>query len=253
MNLDELQKNWDEFGKVDPLWAILTAPDRKGGRWDVSEFFHTGQEEIDALLSDLDVMHVAVRRGQALDFGCGVGRLTQAMAEHFDHVTGVDIAPSMLERARELNRFPARCSYVLNKSDDLACFSDSTFNLIYSNYTLQHMHPMYSKRYLAEFVRLLAPEGALVFQLPSAQLPAGTLKEGVKRTLPAPLLKLALQLYGHSKHGQPVMETHVIPELEVVQLLQLQGATVMSTRRNPHHDGRWISLIYYVSKGARVM
>ena len=27
MNIRELQKNWDEFGKIDPLWAILTSPD----------------------------------------------------------------------------------------------------------------------------------------------------------------------------------------------------------------------------------
>ena len=39
MDLKQLQKNWDEFGKTDPLWAILTSPDRKGGKWDPEEFF----------------------------------------------------------------------------------------------------------------------------------------------------------------------------------------------------------------------
>ncbi len=30
VELDELQRNWDELGKVDPLWAILTDPDKRG-------------------------------------------------------------------------------------------------------------------------------------------------------------------------------------------------------------------------------
>ena len=39
-------------------------------------------------------------RRSALDFGCGIGRLSQALAEHFDQVYGVDISPKMIELAR---------------------------------------------------------------------------------------------------------------------------------------------------------
>jgi len=38
--------------------------------------------------------------GRALDFGCGLGRLTQPLAERFDEAVGVDIAASMIEGAR---------------------------------------------------------------------------------------------------------------------------------------------------------
>ncbi len=39
--------------------------------------------------------------GPILDVGCGTGRLTIAMAEAGLDVTGLDVTPEMLERARE--------------------------------------------------------------------------------------------------------------------------------------------------------
>ena len=48
---------------------------------------------IDQLLGWLRELHVQVRPGRALDFGCGVGRLTQALAGKFSECDGVDIAP----------------------------------------------------------------------------------------------------------------------------------------------------------------
>ena len=43
-------------------------------------------------------------RALALDFGCGAGRLSRALAAHFEHVVGVDVSASMIETARALNR-----------------------------------------------------------------------------------------------------------------------------------------------------
>lgn len=32
-------KVWEDWAQADPLWAILSDPSRKGGRWDLEEFF----------------------------------------------------------------------------------------------------------------------------------------------------------------------------------------------------------------------
>jgi hypothetical protein len=42
MRLTKLQKQWDTFAKTDPLWAILTRADKRGGRWCLDDFFATG-------------------------------------------------------------------------------------------------------------------------------------------------------------------------------------------------------------------
>ena len=40
-----LQRSWERFGRVDPLWAIVTWPGKKGNKWDPEEFFQTGEAE----------------------------------------------------------------------------------------------------------------------------------------------------------------------------------------------------------------
>ncbi len=136
MSLKDLRDNWDEFAKADPLWAILTVPKKEGGKWNVDEFFQTGREEIDELIQYIRSLGISTPHRRALDFGCGIGRVTQALASHFDDVHGVDIAPSMIELANSHNRYVGKCNYHLNYSDRLAMFPDCTFDLVYSNIAL---------------------------------------------------------------------------------------------------------------------
>ena len=85
------------------MWAILSYKDGKYGRWDEEEFFRHGVERIDEFLGHGATLGRPAGHEAALDFGCGVGRLSRALASHFDQVTGVDISETMIGRARELN------------------------------------------------------------------------------------------------------------------------------------------------------
>ena len=167
MDLNELQQNWDEFGKTDPLWAILTEADRKGGQWDLEEFFASGRQDIARVMEQAEVLGYPARRESALDFGCGVGRLTQALCPWFERCCGVDIAPSMIDLARQYNTYGNRCQYFLNACGDLRIFADASFDLVYSRIVLQHMEPRYSTAYIREFVRVLRTGGLVVFQIPA--------------------------------------------------------------------------------------
>jgi SAM-dependent methyltransferase len=158
---------WERQARRDPLWAILSDPAKREGQWDVARFFQTGASEIATLLFELDVQQVEVRRGAALDFGCGVGRLTQALAAHFERVVGVDVSPTMRDLAERCNQHPAQVSYVANQAPDLRIFDDRSFDVIVSSIVLQHIQPDVARAYVREFLRLLRPGGIAVFQLPS--------------------------------------------------------------------------------------
>lgn len=172
VKLGELKKDWDILGRIDPMWAVLTHEDRRNRGWDEEAFFATGRAEISGVVLDLERLGLPKRRERCLDFGCGVGRLTQALAEHFARCDGVDIAPSMLETARRLNRHGDRVAYHLNDTDDVSLFPSGTFDFVYSNIVLQHVGPEAAKAYIREFVRLLAPGGLALFQLPSENIRA---------------------------------------------------------------------------------
>ena len=180
MSFETLEETWNKLGEIDPLWAILTSPAAEGGRWDLQAFLASGKGEIACALEEIRLLGFSLTFGKALDFGCGAGRLTQALGDYFQGCHGVDIAPSMIDLANRLNEEPSRLIYHLNQAEDLALFADDTFDFIYSRIVLQHMAPAYSQKYMAEFVRLLKPGGLAAFQVPAGPASAaGTGPEAV--------------------------------------------------------------------------
>jgi ubiquinone/menaquinone biosynthesis C-methylase UbiE len=254
LRLEELQRNWNEYARTDALWSILTVDEKKGNRWQVEEFFETGVLEIDAALRQISDLGVTIERYKTLDFGCGVGRLTQALAIHFAEVWGVDIAPSMIERANSYNKHGIRCRFIVNDRSDLGIFDNASFDFIYSNIVLQHMKPKYAKQYIQEFTRILKPHGVAVFQLPSERLRSMVWHKKLLRLILSAslvdcLFRFRLAVQSSLRKG-PSMEMYSIPKEEVLAFLEQNGVRTISVKEDPMNHGNWKSYIYFVQKTA---
>lgn len=245
MNLNDLKKNWNQFGKDDPYWAILTDPDKKGNKWDEDQFFESGRRRMNKVASRLKGLKSNFSFQRALDFGCGAGRLTQGLANHFDTVAGVDIAASMIQLANEKNK-KENCTYFLNEKNDLSLFKNEEFDFIFSLITLQHMQPKYAKSYIAEFLRVLKTNGIAIFQIPSKP-DIGTriyhwkffkLKRKTIR-----LLKSQPQT-----EDKPIMEMYWIPLKEMVTFLIENGADILAVKKNNAAGEKWESYTYTIAK-----
>ncbi|HEV8597591.1 MAG TPA: class I SAM-dependent methyltransferase [Candidatus Dormibacteraeota bacterium] len=162
------RREWEALGKIDPLWAILSDPSKRHRAWSLAEFMATGEAEVSRLLELAAQLGRPSRLGRALDFGCGVGRITRALADRFEVAIGVDIAYTMLEQAQELGGDRKNLSFVHNDRPDLQIFEDDGFDLVYSRLVLQHLpNTDQIERHIEEFGRVLRPTGLLVFQLPA--------------------------------------------------------------------------------------
>jgi SAM-dependent methyltransferase len=156
---------WERAAQQDPLWAILSDPSKRERRWSLEAFFETGRREISLLMYELKQLNALPRTSCALDFGCGVGRLTQALASNFREVIGVDVSPTMVRLADRLNRFGARVRYVNNSDGTLDAIATESMDFIYSNVVLHHIPPAEASARIADFLRILRPGGMTVFQL----------------------------------------------------------------------------------------
>lgn len=170
MRLWHTKTVWDKLARKDPYWAVLTDPDKTDNRWQIAEFFETGRQTVDIDMAKISQTVPTMRTDRVLNFGCGVGRLTQGLAAHFDRVDGVDIAAPMIERAQTHNQHPDRVNYHLNPTSDLRLFPDDHFDLIYSVISLQHIPSPLISGYLREFARICRPGGLIFFQLPATSL-----------------------------------------------------------------------------------
>lgn len=97
-------RNWRRWGAEDPYYGVVSHPQFSGRNIDQNRnlFFNSGEEFIARVLAKADRCFAGVRKnGFALDFGCGVARLTVPLARRFSHVDGLDVSPGMLEEARK--------------------------------------------------------------------------------------------------------------------------------------------------------
>lgn len=240
---------WDDLGKEDPLWAVLSDSAKRHGGWDLEEFFATGEHDISRALEAGRELGLPRGHEAALDFGCGVGRLTRAMARHFRQSHGVDISTPMIEKARELNAdLGPRCSFWVNATDDLRRFESDSFDFVYSRLVLQHLpRRRLIRSYLAEFVRVLRPGGLLAFQLPS-RLPLRV------RIQPHRRVYGVLRALGFSSEyllnrlGLSPMALTPLPEAEVRRVLERHGARVVRADPDDSAGPRVESRMYFATK-----
>jgi 2-polyprenyl-3-methyl-5-hydroxy-6-metoxy-1,4-benzoquinol methylase len=231
--LERLRKQWDIGGESKALRAVLSRePDL-----DLEKYLRSGQLEIDEVLRLLDDHGLNWRRWRTvLDFGCGPGRLSQALAMRFDEVTGIDIAPAMIERARSYAAASgSRCRFEVNARSDLSLFAARTFDLIYSNLVLQHVPPDLSRGYVAEFLRVLKPGGVAVFQVPSR--PARTLKGALLARVPIALVRLLRR-----------SDMYPIPVPDVTEVVAATGGQVLDVRDDENAGPNWISHTYLIRR-----
>jgi SAM-dependent methyltransferase len=245
-DLRELREDWTRLGAEDPLWAVYVAPRTRGGRWDLDEFFALGRREVTGALAGLERFGLHPRRRRALDFGCGVGRLSAALAEHVDEVIGVDIAPTMLAEAQRLDRSGGRCRFVLNTAADLAFVEDHSIDIVYSSLVLQHLPPSLARGYVREFSRILADDGVAIFQV--ATRPTTSVKGLVFRFAPWPLLRFAQQrLLGYPA---PMRMTG-LERAEVEKALAGTGTHIAGQVDDDSYGGHWRYTRYYVAQQKR--
>jgi SAM-dependent methyltransferase len=105
---------------------------------------------------------------RAIDFGCGTGRSTRFVRRLGLDATGVDIAPEMIAKARELD--PAG-DYRLVKDDDLSSFQDGTYDLVLSVFTFDNIPGFDTKvRLFRDLGELLKASGKIVNVVSSPEI-----------------------------------------------------------------------------------
>lgn len=244
-DLRRVHDTWDEWGHVDPLYGVLSRPSARGGHWDEAEFYASGRAHMDDLVAELNERCLLPVRRRALDFGCGVGRLTQALAPHFDEVHGVDISESMIERARAAADPDAGVVFHANVRADLSSFDDGTFDLAVSFLVLQHMPSELALSYVREMVRILAPGGIAVIQAPERYLRPTRLADS--RWLPPRVRNRCVRLKA-ALLRRPYMEMHVLRCQHVIDSVVAAGGEVLEAAPDWSGGEFCLSMRYVVRK-----
>jgi SAM-dependent methyltransferase len=150
--------DWRELGKSNPYWGVISHPDFQAENITperIEQFYASGPFHIDPIAKELKTLTGALPSGRALDFGCGVGRLAEAMLAYADQVTGVDISPGMLELARKRG---SKVNYVGE-------VPAGPFDWINSFIVFQHIPPARGEAIIEDLLGKLATGGMVSLQV----------------------------------------------------------------------------------------
>jgi 2-polyprenyl-3-methyl-5-hydroxy-6-metoxy-1,4-benzoquinol methylase len=132
---------WRKWAQTEPYFAVIV--DEKFKKESLSanldQFFALGEKSIQALIDRADKFCGPLGREKALDFGCGVGRLTMPLARRFGSVVGVDISSDMLKEAQRncAGNGISNAQFVL--SDDNLSQVSQQFDFVVTSMVLQHI------------------------------------------------------------------------------------------------------------------
>jgi SAM-dependent methyltransferase len=165
---DDSDVSWEQIGRENPYFGVLTDPRFRGRALEgdlKAAFLQTGEDHVEWLIASIG-RHFArpAQTDAALDFGCGVGRLVVPLAKRFKQVVGVDVSGSMLAEA-EKNIVESGLSNVqFVKSDDRLGGIDGPFDLIHSVITFQHIPGERGEVILRHLLERLRAGGVIALQ-----------------------------------------------------------------------------------------
>jgi SAM-dependent methyltransferase len=222
---DRSARDWEILAQQEPWFAVLTDERFLRERMsddDLRAFFASGDADI-AHIFDL-MARPDFASKSALDFGCGVGRLTRALTKRAARIAGVDVAPSMLRLARE---------NVPNATFS-AAIPDERFDLIVSLIVFQHIPVVRGEGLLNDLLDRLADDGVAVLHFTFRR--PGTGLRRLARTIRGrvPLVhRIAQRLRG--ERPMPYMQMNEYDPARVIDIIRSHGC--VEPRITPTNHG----------------
>jgi len=157
-----MREDWDERARSDAFHYIASWRND----WDRDSFFASGEQDYLRLAAPFLTKSNFDPTGKtALELGCGVGRMTRALAQSFARVVAIDISADMLAQAKSYLPDMTNITWLQGNGANLDGVDSSSIDFAFSYIVLQHMpEPALAFNYVREMLRVTKPGGLFLFQ-----------------------------------------------------------------------------------------
>jgi SAM-dependent methyltransferase len=163
--LKKMRDDWDQRARENARYYVCTV----STEWTDEQFFATGERSVaEDIRTDLGNICQGKLPGEmrVLEIGCGVGRMTRALADLFGEVHGVDVSGEMVRQAALALRDRPNAFVYQNNGKDLTVVPALPFDFAFSSIVFQHIPSReIVENYVREVHRLLRPGALFKFQV----------------------------------------------------------------------------------------
>jgi hypothetical protein len=229
----ERPHDWEIIASRDPFFGVIVEEEFRASRIDADakrRFFARGEADIAQVLAWFDAdLGARPTEGEALDIGCGVGRLSYAIARTMPKVTGYDVSESMVRVARE--SAPANLTLTTQ-------LPPGPFSWINSYIVFQHIPPAEGITLLGSCLDRAAPDAFASVQITGW-------REGMRPRKLVEHFRHWRNLRVHRQKGWPVdplIQMHDYNFSDVMQCFMSRGFSRLVLRHTDHghHHGAWV-------------
>jgi trans-aconitate methyltransferase len=210
-----MSKLWEYYGSHDPYYGVMSAPEFRTQHMTEearARFFNSGVEDVAQCVAHAEAEFGPLNFDTALDYGCGVGRLSRPLSDRFQNVICVDISETMLTTAR------ANLAGRSVVFENAAQMSDSPTNFIISRMVFQHISPDVGLAILPKLAARLRGTGIIEIPVRDKSGLVRRLLRGIRR-----LMKSATRV------GQPIIPMYTYDLTAIRRQLENAGCRVNIT------------------------
>ena len=215
-----VEGNWEALGRSEPHWSVLTEAQFKSEKIRENEdaFYLTGKNALELMTSAAARCGIDISSlNTCLELGCGAGRVTVWLAQHFRSVIAVDISRPHISLAETAARRRGASNIIfahINSFQSLMALP--RFDCFYSVIVLQHNPPPVIYTILDTLLPKLNPGGVAYFQVLTYW--AG--------------YRFNADTYLASAEVRGKMEAHVLPQPVLFSLYAKHGCRVLEVRED---------------------
>lgn len=240
---------WEHYGRQNPYYGVLTDPRYLADRFDGAareNFFSTGADHVETTLATIRrTVAPEFRPRRAVDFGCGVGRLTVPLAQACDQVVGVDVSASMLDEARaNCTRLDVQNARFVTSDDDLSQLPGS-YDFLHSYIVLQHIPVARGMQLIKELVGRLDAGGVGALHITygaSLSLKARSMR---RARLLFPPAHWVVNILRGRPFRTPMMQMNLYDLGKVIRLVQLDANPTAVHIDLTDHSGFLGAMVYF--------
>lgn len=153
---EHLKEHWNSRASQD--WMFFVRPSS-----DAEDFERSGETPARLIVEGFNQKELL--NMNALDIGCGAGRLESYLHSNFKSIHGVDVSEEMVRVARERLHNTNNVTFSANSGSDLKELGDNSFDFVFSHAVFQHIPRSIVQDYWAEAFRVLKPNGIFRFEV----------------------------------------------------------------------------------------